>query len=150
MMSSAMAIYEPTAPSSEDSSLAKESSRQLSGLDTKNLRVHVHEVEEDIILPAAAVKLLIELLAQMAEGNAVTLMPIHAELTTQQAADILGVSRPHIVKLLERGKLPFRKVGTHRRILYEDLRRYKKSVDKQRLSVLEELTAQAQDLGMGY
>jgi excisionase family DNA binding protein len=149
-MSSAMATYEPTAPSPEDSSLAKESSRQLSGLDTKNLRVHVHEVEEDIILPAAAVKLLIELLAQMAEGNAVTLMPIHAELTTQQAADILSVSRPHIVKLLEQGKLPFRKVGTHRRILYQDLRRYKKSVDKQRLSVLEELTAQAQDLGMGY
>ena len=149
-MSSALALYEPEAPSSEESSLARESSRQLSGLESRNLRVHVPEVMEDIILPASAVKLLVELLAQMAEGNAVTLMPIHAELTTQQAADILGVSRPFLIKLLERGELPFHKVGTHRRILYRDLRNYKKSVDEQRILALEELTSQAQELDMGY
>jgi excisionase family DNA binding protein len=149
-MSSALALYEPEAPSSEESNLARESSRQLSGLESGNLRVHIHEVTEDIILPASAVRLLVELLAQMAEGNAVTLMPIHDELTTQQAADILGVSRPYLIKLLEKGKLPFHKVGTHRRILYEDLRTYKKSVDEKRALALEELASQAQDLGMGY
>lgn len=106
--------------------------------------------EELIELPTSALHLLIEMLSQMAQGNAVTLIPIHAELTTQEAADLLNVSRPYLVKLLESGKIPFRKVGRHRRVRFEDLMSYKEQVDRQRMSALDELASQAQELNLGY
>ena len=144
------ALNEPIAPSEEESSLARESSRSLSSLTTRNLNVHLPETDEDIVLPASAVRLLVDLLSAMADGDAVTLIPIHAELTTQQAADFLSVPRPFLVKLLEGNKLPFRKVGTHRRILFKDLMDYKHQIDEARIKTLDELAAQAQELDMGY
>ena len=150
MPTSTLTLSNPVTPSFEESSLAKESSRLLSGLTAQNLHVHVKETDEDVILPASAVRLLVDLLSEMAEGNAVTLIPIHAELTTQQAADFLGVSRPFLIKELEEKKIPFRKVGTHRRILFEDLMAYKQQMNQSRLEILNELTSQAQELDMGY
>ena len=110
----------------------------------------VDEQGAQVVLPASALELLKSILVQMAQGNAMTLMPIHAELTTQQAADILNVSRPYLVKLLETGAIPFVKKGTHRRVLFKDIEMYKAKIDKQRMEALDELTAQAQALDMGY
>ncbi len=103
-----------------------------------------------VTIPPAAYKLLVEILAQMAEGNAVSIVPIKKELTTQEAADILNVSRPYLVKLLELGKIPYRKVGTRRRVLTTDVLDYKNQIDSQRIQTLFELAAQAQELNMGY
>jgi excisionase family DNA binding protein len=147
---STFAAQEPVAPSEHDSTLARASSRRLARYLNGNLKVKVADSEEQIELPAAAVRLLVDLLTAMAEGNAVTLIPIHAELTTQQAAELLGVSRPFLVKQLESGAIPHRKVGTHRRVLFHDLMEYKQEIDEKRLAALDELAAQAQEMDMGY
>ena len=105
---------------------------------------------EDLVLPGFAINLLLDVLTEMAKGNAVTVMPIHAELSTQEAAGLLNVSRPYLVVLLEQGKIPFRKVGTHRRVLAKDVFDFKQRIDLQRSKALNDLAAQAQELGMGY
>lgn len=104
----------------------------------------------EAIMPRAALELLLDMLAQMACGNAVSIVPTHAELTTQEAADLLNVSRPHLVELLERGDIPFRKVGSHRRVRAEDLFAYKRVDDKRRAAIAAELTRDAEDLELGY
>jgi len=148
---------EAIATTEADSLLAETSSRQLAkilgGMKKRkclNLRIEEGGFEETIAIPLSAFKLLSDILTEMGKGNAVTLIPVNAELTTQQAADMLNVSRPFLIEQLEKGTLPFRKVGTHRRILFQDLMAYKRGMDQDRLKVLEELTAQAQNLKMGY
>lgn len=111
--------------------------------DEKN---QAHEVE----LPTSALRLLVDILAELADGNAVQVVPVHAELTTQEAADLLNVSRPHLVKLLEDGVLPFRKTGKHRRVRFADLMQFKDQRDKASERAMEELAKQAQELGLGY
>jgi excisionase family DNA binding protein len=144
-------------PTPDDTRIAVESSRrlaQLLGARKKNVRFRIQaddEAEEAIAIPLPAFRLLTEILAEMAKGNAVTLIPIHAELTTQQAADLLNVSRPYLIELLEKRQIPHRKVGTHRRVLFQDLMAYKQKSDAARLKALEELSALDQELGgTGY
>ena len=91
-----------------------------------------------------------EVLIEIGQGNAVSIIPIHAELTTQEAADVLNVSRPFLVQLLEKGDIPFHKIGTHRRVRYQDVMAYSQRIDTERSKALDELAAQAQELGMGY
>jgi excisionase family DNA binding protein len=124
--------------------------RALRRARTVTLRSEGSKDSHTLNLPRAAFDLLVQILGHMANGNSVTLMPMHAEITTQQAADILNVSRPFLVSLLEERKIPFRKVGTHRRIRMSDLVAYKRREDEERRKVLAELTAEAQKLGLGY
>jgi excisionase family DNA binding protein len=114
------------------------------------LRVIDADHDEPIELPAGVVSLLMDILGAMASGQGVTLIPEGAELTTVQAADILNVSRPFLIKLLESGKIPYRKVGKHRRIRMEDVMNYKQSIDQEREAVLDQLVADAQEQDMGY
>jgi excisionase family DNA binding protein len=108
------------------------------------------QVSTPIRLPAITVRVLVDLLTQFAQGNTVTVLPIHPELTTQEAADLLHVSRPFLVRLLDTGQIPSRKVGTRRRVRYTDLMAYKQHIDTRRRQALDELTAQAQALHLGY
>lgn len=141
-------------PSEADAALAKESGRKLAVHlgEAKGLKLQIGsgKAGEELLLPPSALRLLVRVLSELGQGNAVTVTPLHAELTTQQAADLLNVSRPHLVKLLDEGAIPSRKVGSHRRVLLEDLLAYKREFQARRQAVLDELTALSQDLGLGY
>lgn len=101
-------------------------------------------------IPSQALEYLRDILQSMAAGKTITLIDNEKELTTQEAADILNVSRPYFVKLLESGEIPFTKVGKHRRVRFGDLNAYKKDRQSKRQRNLGELVEQAQELGMGY
>lgn len=142
---------EPIQPTEAISALAADASRRLFrviGSTKKESCVVRFEgaLDERVVLPAAAVRLLGAILSELAKGNAVTLMPLHAELTTQEAADLLNVSRPYLVSLLESGQLPYHKVGTHRRVLFADLMIYKRRRDQESETALRELAAVSQEL----
>lgn len=120
-------------------------------LQTQHIQIfdansQAHQIE----LPTSALRLLIDILAELSDGNAVKVVPVHAELTTQEAADMLNVSRPHLVKLLEEGQLAFHRTGKHRRVLFADLMAFKERRDKNSQEAMAALAQQAQELGMGY
>lgn len=101
-------------------------------------------------LTPMVVELIFRALVHIAKGNAVTVVPFQAELTTQEAADFLNISRPFLIQLLENEKIPFRKVGRHRRILFEDLMKYKERSKTKSRKIREQLTDEAQSLDIGY
>lgn len=154
-MSSLLDIPDTVTPTGEESRFAEESGRRLvKYLDRSKATVKVAvqengKVGEPIVVPMAAFRLFTDILNAMARGDAVTLIPRHAELTTQQAADLLNVSRPFVVKLLEQKKLPYHMVGTHRRIKFQDLLDFKRASDAERRRAIEELIEEGQDLNMG-
>ncbi|WP_413988803.1 helix-turn-helix domain-containing protein [Labrys okinawensis] len=141
-------------PSREDAELARVSGQRLAPLarTKRRLTLNVKDAERDAVieLPAGAVQLLLDILEDMAAGRAITIVPHNAELTTQEAAELLNVSRPYVVQLLKDEKLPYRLVGTHRRIRFDDVLAFKATIDRDRRKALDELAAQAQELGMGY
>ncbi|HNZ22586.1 MAG TPA: helix-turn-helix domain-containing protein [Polyangiaceae bacterium] len=141
-------------PSPVEAQQAQEALRLLSSVKQRgprSLQVAKNKNENvAVTVPKEAFDLFLEILGHLANGTAVSIVPVHAELTTQQAADMLNVSRPFLVKLLESGAIPHRKVGAHRRVLMADIMAYKQGDDDKRKAVLDELAAEAQHHDLGY
>jgi excisionase family DNA binding protein len=119
-------------PSKADQKIAFESYNALSAIinqiNTNDTEIEVDETKEKIKMPMYALKLLNDILKLMSEGKPISLIPVATEVTTQKAAEILGCSRPHLVKLLEDGIIAYNKVGKHRRVRFEDIMNYKKKM----------------------
>jgi len=142
-------------PSEEEANQAKLAIKFLANLSNDvlckpHLALKVDGSSKNIEIPHFAFELVVELLKQFSQGNSVTLIPNNKEFTTQEAADLLNVSRPYIIKLLESGAIKFRKVGAHRRIKVIDLMEYKKKSELERDEAFDELAKQAQELNLGY
>ncbi|WP_283179915.1 excisionase family DNA-binding protein [Gemmobacter sp. 24YEA27] len=149
-----MLAHRQLPPSAQDAAIARVSGQVLSRYARQKrpltLRVTDAEQERPLELPAGAVALLMDILEAMAAGRGVTLMPENAELTTVQAAEVLNVSRPFLIKLLDEAAIPHRKVGKHRRIRMEDVMAYKAAIDREREAVLDQLVSEAQGQDIGY
>jgi len=148
---------EAVTPTEQESDIARESSRELAEVLTHGeasgelhlrLRAGKKKRETDITLPHSALRVLAGALRQMAEGHGVLLLPVDAELTTQQAADLLRVSRPFLIKLLEQKRLPYRRVGAHRRLLARDVLSYAAAERARREHVMQELAEETDRLGL--
>ncbi|WP_229208756.1 helix-turn-helix domain-containing protein [Dyadobacter luticola] len=141
-------------PTKREQKMASESvikfTSAISRRKSDSVNVRIQESEELFAIPRKALEFLSLILSLMAEGKAISLIPSASELSTQQAADLLNVSRPHIVKLLEQGVIPFKKAGSHRRILLEDLMKYAGQLKETREQSFKFLAEQAQDLNLGY
>jgi excisionase family DNA binding protein len=144
----------PHKPSARDSALAQAARDVLLDYARQGraltLRIDGTDHDSTIELPASALPLLVDILNAIALGNSVTVVPRPAELTTVEAAELLNVSRPFLIKLLETGAIPYRKVGTHRRIRLEDVLDYKARDDRDRDAALDQLVREAQEHDMGY
>lgn len=157
-MGTALNLNEAVPPTEAEAQAAAQAARLLSPLLKASRRGGSHvvlrpedsRIKETVSVPRSALVLLVRVLEQMAQGNAVTLVPIHAELTTQEAADLLNVSRPFLIGLLDQGRIPFHKTGTHRRIFFKDLLVFKEQEKLRQEKVLHALAEDDQDLDLGY
>ena len=141
----------PALPDERDIALAARTSRKLAALTdgAKPVPVRLGAAgAETVEIPASAARLLHEILDHMARGDSVALAPVHAELTTRKAAEILQVSRTHLVHLLDDGYIPYRKVGAHRRVRAADILAYRRETESRRRNALDALTAYDQELGL--
>jgi excisionase family DNA binding protein len=130
--------------------MARESQRQIGSMkfgkkESVGLQIEGHQ----IAIPVAAVRLLIQALGRLAEGKSVAMVPLEDEVSPQEAAELLNVSRPYAAKLFDEGAIPCRHVGTHRRALTSDVLAYREREKKARLQALDELAAEGQRLGLG-
>lgn len=157
-MSTAPRKSVPFLPKARDVTLAEKASSEIRAFLSKegkgDVLVSLTRTSEkkavEFFLPPVIVEFLFKTLVHIADGNAVTIVPIHAELTTQEAANLLNVSRPYLIQLLEKGKIKFHKTGRHRRILFADILKYKEESKVKSRKAREELTREAQDLDLGY
>jgi excisionase family DNA binding protein len=141
-------------PGDVDAGIADRAARRIRDYLTGNpdedaisVDAEIGGIEEALVLPRQAVIMFAQMLAMLAAGQGVQIMPDNAMLTTQQAADSINVSRPYLIGLLERGEIPYEKVGTHRRIAFAALLDYKRRDQQQRRKASAELTALGEELG---
>lgn len=120
----------------------------LPQLENESTEIEIEETKERIKVPLKAMKLLNDILKAMSEGKPISIVPIATEVTTQKAAEILGCSRPHIVKLLEDGEISFTKVGKHRRILFEDILKYRNDMKKNQKNHLIDIMNFDEEIGL--
>lgn len=143
-------------PSAEEAAIAKVCSQDLAALldtrlDAQQLTLTDKEGQAHAVnIPVPALRLLVDVLTELGDGNTVKLVPVHAELTTQEGADLLNVSRPTFIKLLDEGAIPFHRIGNRRKVTFSDLQSYKAVLEGQRLGSLAELSQLDQELGLGY
>lgn len=142
----------PIAPTAHEAASVTKLRDFMDGADVSSERPAslVSPSGEQLEIPTSIYQALVAAVAAMAQGNPVSVIPIHQELTTQQAADLLNVSRPHLVKLLDEGAIPHHKTGSHRRIYFEDLARYRDVRDAERRRALQELTRKSAEYGLDY
>lgn len=139
-------------PSKDEQKVAIESydalAAVLKGLKSDNPEIEIEETEERIKIPLSALKLLGDILEAMSQGKPFSLVPFATEVTTQKAAEILGCSRPHLVKLLEDGEINFTKVGKHRRVKFEDVMKYKKKMKAAQKQRIIDIMKSDEELGL--
>lgn len=140
----------PQIPSDDEIAQAKQAGRQLARLlpeGQRPLRLVTEDNRHEMIsIPPGAVRLFLDVLTQLGQGRPVTILPGKTELTTQDVADYLNVSRPYVVKLIESGKLRARKVGTRRRVAFDDLVKFDQEDRKLRRAALDEIARIDQEL----
>lgn len=145
--------HEPFVADEAEAVIARKAADKLKAVAEANEDVQITlAAKEDkkiiVPLPARAVGLIYEVLEAMANRTPMSLIPYDAELTTQQAADYLNVSRPHLIRQLEANRLPYRKVGSHRRVRFADLIEYERACKQEQKDALAELNAEAKRLGL--
>lgn len=147
-----MELIDIRKPTKAEQKAARESYDALAAsiehLHSENPEIEIEETEEKIRIPINALRLLAKILMELSRGNPISIVPIATEITTQAAAELIGCSRPHIVRLLEEGKIPFTKVGKHRRIKYEDLAKFKKEMKSRQRNKIQELMQLDEESGL--
>lgn len=139
---------DPVLVPDRDASAVRELDEMLTSEAARGEAVLRSPSGHELPLPHSVYRVLEQVVHEMARGNAVRVLPVKAELSTQQAADLLNVSRPHLVKLLERGEIPYHRAGSHRRVVLEDLLVYRKRRDWERHDALDEITRISEELGL--
>ncbi|MFO8234618.1 MAG: helix-turn-helix domain-containing protein [Bacteroidales bacterium] len=147
-----MELIDIRIPSKEEQLTALKSYSVLASsidqLRNDNPEIEIEETEEKIRIPISTLRLLADILKQISQGYPISIVPIATEMTTQAAAELLGCSRPHVVRLLEEGKIPFTKVGRHRRIKYEDIVRFKKDMKSKQRKRIQKLMELDEESGL--
>lgn len=145
-------IEELKRPTKEEQKTAMESygalASMLEELDTENPEIEIEETSEKVRVPLSALKLLAKILEETSKGRLISIVPIATEMTTQAAAELLGCSRPHFIKLLEKGEINYTKVGKHRRIRYEDIVKYKKELKARQKQLLIDIMKSDEESGL--
>lgn len=147
-----MELVDIRKPTKDEQRAARESYKALAfsieQLRSENPEIEIEETEEKIRIPISALKFLATILKEISRGNPISIVPIATEITTQAAAEFLGCSRPHLVRLLEEGKIPFTKVGKHRRIKYEDIIKFKQEMKSMQRKKIQELMQLDEESGL--
>ncbi|KYG78553.1 excisionase family DNA binding protein [Roseivirga ehrenbergii] len=139
-------------PSKEEQKAAMESydalAATLDQIHSEYPEIEIEETNERIKIPLSALRLLAKILKETSQGKPISIVPVATEITTQAAAEMLGCSRPHLVKLLEKGEINFTKIGKHRRIQYQDLIDYRKKMKAEQRKLLTEIMKADEEAGL--